>query len=128
TLLPLPKTLARLHGERKGFREAGEWLAAHAGRDEEIVDPFSWSAYYAGRTFVAGGARQPTPDDYESRVRKGEPFAGYVILDASASKHDHLWYLIDPAKRLAEQGCEVKRFASGAGPRAGAVVVYRIDK
>lgn len=124
TLFPLPKTLARLHGERQGFRLAGEWLAANAAPEDLIYDPFSWSSYYAGRTFVRGQKGQPTPEDYTLR---GKHFTCYVVLDESRSEHRHLWYLLEPVSRIAKQGKEVKRFETGSGSRAGAVVIYRIE-
>jgi hypothetical protein len=124
TLLPLPKTLARLHGERRGFREAGEWLAANAGPDDAILDPFSWSSYYAGRAFVTGPTWLPTPQKYAYR----EHLTCWVVLDRSRSHHDHLRYLLDPVEEIAAGGVEVKRFATGSGPRAGEVVIYRVSR
>jgi hypothetical protein len=123
-LLPLPKTLARLHGERKGFREAGEWLAANAGPDDAILDPFSWSSYYAGKAFVEGPTWLPTPEKYAYR----EHLTCWVVLDRSHSRHDHLRYLLDPVEEIAAGGVEVKRFSTGSGPRAGEVVIYKVSR
>lgn len=120
-LAPLPKTLARLHGERAGFRQAGEWLARHAGPDELVVDPFSWSSYYAGRTFYPGHAPQPVPADW---AHQGRHFTCYVVLDRSKSRHEHLRHLLDAAERLAAMGEEVWRSPEGG---RGAVVVYRVE-
>ena len=50
-MLPAPRTLATLHGERAGFREAGQWLAQHVDHDVPLVDPYAWANYYAGRVF-----------------------------------------------------------------------------
>jgi hypothetical protein len=124
TLLPLPKTLARLHGERSGFRQAGEWLAQIAGPDDVVVDPFSWSAYYARRKFESGPPKPPDPAVWLKERARGKTF--YVVLDRSRSKHKHLYYLTGPAEEMAKQGRVVNRFSVEYGRHRSEVIVYRV--
>jgi hypothetical protein len=111
-LLPLPKTLARLHAERSGFKQAGQWLARTVGPDDELLDPFGWAKYYAGRCFRE---RQPSG----AKVY-------YVVLDHSRSQHPHLWYLLEEAKKLAERGEKVRTFEVQHGKHKAEVFVYRV--
>ena len=118
TISPLSRTLARLHADRHGFRQAGEWLAANTGPGDRIVDPFAWAAYQSGRASL--------PAD---KVK--EPGVYYVVLEESKNQHQHLFYLIEPALKLVKdhQGVEVERFpmrTSKKQKQAGEVVVYRV--
>jgi hypothetical protein len=115
-LLPLPKTLARLHAERVGFRQAGEWLARNAPAGDRVLDPFAWSRYHAGRVFTADRDDLPCSD----------PGVAWVIVERSRSKHAHLWYLVEPARQLAEQGELVRRFEVRRGRHKGTVEIYRV--
>src|SRR5262249_19071298 len=117
-LVPLVKTLAPLHADRSGFKQAGQWLAGHAEPDAELVDPYAWAGYYAGRTF------REAPRD------TGTPIAAsivYVVLEESGpSRHDHLWWLLPQARTLANQGKRVATFAVHRGRGTAEVVVYRV--
>jgi len=48
----LPSTLKPLHANRAGHKAAGAWLASHSSPDDELIDPFCWAHYYAGRVFA----------------------------------------------------------------------------
>jgi hypothetical protein len=78
-----------------------------------VVDPFTWSSYYAGLDFRHGSNVTPTS-------------VCYVVLDRSSSKHEHLWYLVRPAEELAKQGVEVKRFPVRVGKYEAAVIIVRV--
>jgi hypothetical protein len=115
--LPLFKTLRTLNAERAGFRQAGAWLARHAGPEDEVIDPYTWAGYYAGRVFLEG--RPPAVG----------PHACYVLLEEGASPHDHLWWVINPVKELIEGHEPVKRFgAPRRGKPDGALLVYKLDR
>lgn len=90
----LPKALEAPHLSRLGFRAAGLWLAEHARPVDKILDPYTWSTYYAGRTF------HEEPSD--------NAVTEYVVLDRSGNPHPHL-----PREREAEEkaplGTEVYR-------------------
>jgi hypothetical protein len=80
TIAPLPRTLARLHAERSGFRSLGHWLAAHTLPGDFIEDPYCWAYYYAGRVFVEG--RRDLPEH--------KPKCFYVVLEESKNRHARL--------------------------------------
>jgi hypothetical protein len=115
---PLPRTLATLHGDRAGFRRAGEWLAHHAEPRAEVFDPYSWAGYYAGRYF---GSEKP---DFPS----GHAVTYVVLEENSTSNHDHLWWLIPVARKMAgSPGSEqVARFPTGHGKTRAEVCIYRV--
>jgi hypothetical protein len=109
----LPRTLARLHGHRTGFREAGEWLAANTRPGDDVFDPLAWTSYHAGRLFV--------PRD----APRSEPEICYVVLERSKNPHPHLYYLIDLATELTRQGKIVHRLE----PRPGVeIVIYQVPR
>jgi hypothetical protein len=110
---PLARTLEPLHGDRGGFRIAGQWLAAHADPGDQVFDPFGWAAYYAGRDF-----------------RMGEPqnvACNYVVLEAGAKHPSHLASL-NEANEAAKTGSEKCRFPAGRGADGADVVVYKLPK
>ncbi len=49
-LSALPNALKSLHKNRVGHLHAGHFLAANAGPDDAVIDPFSWAQWHAGRT------------------------------------------------------------------------------
>jgi hypothetical protein len=112
---PLSKTLAQLHVDRHGFKQAGLWLAQNADPDEEIIDPFAWSAYYAGRSFQA--PTEPVP------VR---PAWCYIVMERSRNTHPHLRFLLDDLENLVKGHAPVKSFPMGRRRFPGSVEVYRI--
>jgi hypothetical protein len=111
-VVPLPKTLARLHGDRAGFRQAGQWLAENLQPDDQVLDPFGWTKYYAGACFIP------------------EPPAGagycYVVLDESKSKHPHLWQTLRQAEELMKKGELAKSFPARRGKHEATVLIYRV--
>ncbi|HEY7157304.1 MAG TPA: glycosyltransferase family 39 protein [Gemmataceae bacterium] len=80
TLVPLPRTLDRLHGERAGFRSVGRWMAENTCAGNFIEDPYCWTSYYAGRVFLEGCADLPV---------EPEP-CFYVVLEKTKNRHAHL--------------------------------------
>lgn len=79
-LAPMPRTLARLHSERSGFRSLGRWLAENTKPGDFIEDPYCWAYYYAGRVFVEGCRDLPVHN----------PSCFYVILEQSKNRHARL--------------------------------------
>jgi hypothetical protein len=90
----LPKSFEPLHSNRSGFRDAGLWLAEHALPSDEILDPYCWAHYYAGRVFLEG-SKLEGPKDGKSVC--------YVVLEQSGNSHLRLTE-IPAAKRMAAQG------------------------
>jgi hypothetical protein len=106
---PAIRTLAPLHAERAGFRQAGYWLAQHAQPGDRLIDPYSWASYYSGRVFQEG------PPAHASSVR-------YVVVEESANNHSHL-VEVEEAKKLAQQaGAPVCRWDL----KRGKVVIYKL--
>jgi hypothetical protein len=112
TLAPLGRTTARLHSDREGFKQAGLWLAVHAGPDDDVMDPFAWAKYHAGLEFQPAA---PWP-----------PAFSYVVMEESKNKHPHIWYkLMEARQRIKDyHGEPVRRFPM-SGTKGGEVVVYR---
>ena len=113
----LPRTLARLHGNRDGFREVGVWLAENTKPGDEIFDPMAWTSYHAGRVFVEGR------DD----VPRSDPTVCYVVLEQSKSTHDHVWYILKPARDLAERGKVCHTLTVQRGRDTAVIEVFRVE-
>jgi 4-amino-4-deoxy-L-arabinose transferase-like glycosyltransferase len=90
----LPRALETPHLSRLGFRAAGFWLSEHARPADRILDPYTWTTYYAGRTFH----EEPADDTAVE----------YVVLDLNP--HPHL-PLQKEAEAKASHGTEVYRVA-----------------
>ncbi len=115
TAASLSNTMARLHGDRQGFKQAGLWLAKHAAPGEAIIDPYAWSSYYAGRVFH--------PADPAVKTR-----TGWVVLEVSGNTHHHLDFYVNDAQELVKNGQPVKSFERQKKKHLGTVVVYRVEK
>ncbi len=118
--LSLPKLLAPLHDGRGAFRAAGEWIARNAQPGDRVWDPYAHAYYHAGRVFTEGQEGLPA----------AAPAVTYVVLDTSANKHEHLFYLHEAARRMAEGGEELVHFSAEKKRQRnkGDVVVYRFPK
>jgi hypothetical protein len=115
TLPPLVRSLEHLHGDRAGFRQAGTWLAQHTLPGDRVVDPYSWSHFYAGRVFVEDVATLP----------RHEPLTQYVVLEEpDRSPHLRLQREVQGAKNLARSGRPVQSWKVGKG--SNRVVVYEV--
>ena len=113
----LPRTLARLHGNRDGFREVGVWMAHNTKAGDEILDPMSWTSYHAGRLFVEG----------RSDIPRSDPPVCYVVLEQSKNPHLHIWYLMEPAKKLAERGKVCHSVTVQRGKEEAKIEVFRVE-
>jgi hypothetical protein len=92
-LAPLPRTLARLHSERAGFRSLGQWLAKHTPPGDFIEDPYCWAYYYAGRVFVEGCRGLPI----------SKPNCFYVVMEESKNRHPRLEFLQAAVRSTLQQ-------------------------
>jgi hypothetical protein len=93
TVAPLPRTLARLHSERIGFRSLGHWLAENTLPGDFIEDPYRWAYYYAGRVFVEGCRDLPAH----------QPSCFYVVLEASRNRHPRLISLQNAVEKILHE-------------------------
>ncbi len=46
------RTLRPLHPGKSGHKEAGFWLAQHTHAHDQLVDPYGWASFYAGRVMA----------------------------------------------------------------------------
>jgi hypothetical protein len=111
----LVRTLEPLHADRSGFREAGSWLAEHTWLGDQVIDPYTWASYYAGRVFVEGKTGLPAH----------EPPVQFVVLERSSNKHPHI-YSLPEAERLAASGTIIARWPVQRAREAVEVVVYEV--
>jgi len=110
----LPRTLESLHANRSGFRDAGVWIAQHGHPWDEVIDPYSWSHYYAGRVFL---------EDESPAPPRGETKVCYVVLEASGREHSRL-PLIQRAMRRAAAGHKVKEWTRQRAKETIDVIVF----
>jgi 4-amino-4-deoxy-L-arabinose transferase-like glycosyltransferase len=110
----LPKTLEPMHTNRAGFHAAGLWLSDHVQPGDRIIDPFSWTEYYAGQVW--------------RQLQKPDPVAPsrftYVVLGGTRTEHERLPLMPD-AKNLAQYGTLVFQWHSTRA-RAEEVLVYQV--
>jgi hypothetical protein len=104
----LYRTLLPLHDEREGFREAGVWLAHNSDPADEVVDPFAWTHYYAGRIFVAR-TQSPTV---------------YIVHENSPNPHPHLRTLLANMAKERERGERVYSYKL----RQGWIEVWKVAR
>lgn len=74
-------TMAPLHANRAGFRVAGYWIRENGKPGDEVVDPYQWSHYYAGRVFLESSK--------VAQVRSDPP-VHWVVFEKGKSKHVRL--------------------------------------
>jgi 4-amino-4-deoxy-L-arabinose transferase-like glycosyltransferase len=75
------KDVEPLHANRRGFRDAGDWIAEHMSPSDELIDPYCWTDYYAGRVFL---------DEKAPDVSPGQAHICYIVLDESGNEHPRL--------------------------------------
>jgi hypothetical protein len=96
-ILSLTTLLRPLHASRQAHREAGDWLAATASRDEVVLDTRLLTSLYSGlATYGADGARQAAVD----------PQLRYVVVEAEELERD------------SPRGQALRRFVAGWQPAA----------
>lgn len=109
----VPAALKPLHANRAGHRAAGLWLAEHTKPGDQIVDPFRWAEFYAGRTLRSADA----PD-----VHAGSVFV--VAEPNSPSPHSRL-PLLPQAQYFAERGDLVYHWPWEKPADQAKVAIYR---
>ena len=116
-LVCLPPTLRSPHANRIGLKKAGDYLRDHAADSDIIVDPFSWSQFYAGASVT---------------TLPGEPDTAktlYTVLPGAAdpSKHDRLPKM-QQARGIAASGKPVYVWPEDVPPEQARVVVYKTTR
>jgi hypothetical protein len=110
----LPKILEPLHANRKGFRDAGLWIAAHSRPWDAVMDPYSWSHYYSGKVFLEDTSPKPPP---------GETKVCYTVIEVSGHEHVRL-RMIEEAMQSAAHGRKVWERPTHRGKDIVDVIVY----
>jgi hypothetical protein len=116
-IAPLFRTLEPLHADRAGFREAGYWLAQHAGPGDDVEDPYAWSSYFAGRVF------QGSTSD---RAAHSPPLR-YVVLEQAKNNHPHLRELQELWRQVQGEK-EVASWSVRRGRETVAVLIFAFPK
>lgn len=112
----LYRTVEPLHGNRAGFKQAGQWIAANTPIGDPVVDPFCWTHFYAGRLFLEAETKG-LPITHPRRL--------LVVVDRSASKHERL--PVQSEDKLKEKGgTPVFTFESSRRRTGEGVVVYAV--
>jgi hypothetical protein len=106
----LPKTLEPLHVNRNGFRHAGIFIGQRAKPWDEVLDPYSWSHYYAGKVFQEG-RKADRPED-------AVPMK-YVVLELSGRVAG------DPDQPRQHTRLPLVQEAMREGGRTGSQPIYR---
>ena len=110
----LPMTLEPLHGDRAGFRTVGLWLGEHADPQDTILDPYCWTAFYAGVDFRPAASAPP------GRTR-------FIILEESGNPHGHL-PLHRRAQHLSGRANLVYTWSGHRGKCAVAIQVFAVPE
>ncbi|WP_020473986.1 glycosyltransferase family 39 protein [Zavarzinella formosa] len=109
----LPRDFQKLHAERAGHREAGEWIRREGDSKYPVVDPFGWTEFYSGRT-VRG---------WTTATNTG-PFM-YSVIEPNAKSHHSRLPWLELADKLAARGEIVFQYPADASPKDVKVAVYR---
>jgi hypothetical protein len=111
----LPKTLETLHPSRAGFHAAGLWLGERVQSGDFIMDPFSWTEYYAGQVYRQ--VHEPVP-----------PLAGhtmYVVMGGTKNEHERLPLMVE-ARKWYKHGAVAYHWQP-KNSKAEEVLVYQLQ-
>jgi hypothetical protein len=106
----LPKTLEPLHVNRNGFRHAGIFIGQRAKPWDEVLDPYSWSHYYAGKVFQEGHKAHRPEDAVPVK---------YVVLEMSGRE------ACDPDQPRQHTRLPLVQEAMREGGRTGSQPIFR---
>lgn len=110
----LPSAIRPLHPNRAGHRHAGEWLAQHAEPNAEIVDPFCWAEFYAGRGW------DPQPPSWTGATPT------YIVLEPNNDNPHARLPLMAPARSMALDREAVYHWPENVPLDQAEVVVFRL--
>lgn len=114
----LPSTLKPLHANRAGHKAAGTWLASHSSPDDELIDPFCWAHYYAGRVFQEGKPHAK-PAGFKETY--------FAVLDEPDKEH-HRLPLMPAAEELKRIGKLVYTWPENLPATQAKVFVYAAQR
>jgi hypothetical protein len=100
----------------RGYRQAGEWLAAHSLRDARVLDLKGWATFYgerAGYTFE------------DLAQAEHDPGLGWIVA------HDALligpWYYCEALRRVVGDRSPVKSFPAERRPGIAQVHIFELS-
>ena len=99
----------------RGYRQAGEWLAANSPRDARVLDLKGWAAFYSERTGYT----------FEEMAQaEHDPGLGWVVA------HDALligpWFYCDALRRVVGDRSPVRSFPADRRPGIAQVHVFEV--
>ena len=113
----LPRDFRSLHTDRAGHRAVGEWLKGNGDPSIDILDPFGWTEWYAGRTLE----RWPNPNP---TLTKGADL--YVVFEPNNKKSPHSRLpRYDFAGQLSRGQAPIYAFPANADPDRVLVAIYQ---
>ena len=100
----------------QGYRQAGEWLAAHSPRDARVLDLKGWATFYGDR---------PGYTFEELAQAEHDPELGWVVA------HDALligpWYYCAALRRVVGNRSPVQSFPAERRPGIAQVLVFDVS-
>jgi len=111
----LPRDFYSLHADRAGHKVAGQWLAEHGDPNIELIDPFGWGEWYAGRSMRE---IPPAPNPWDGKPK-------YVIFEPNAkSPHSRLEYYVYAKTLFERNAVAIFQYPPDAPPDEIKVAVY----
>jgi len=114
-----PAGFKRLHSNRIGHRSAGLWASEHIPTDAYMIDPFTYTGFFAGRYY-----RKFPSDDIT--VYKNEVI--YVVIEPRHPDPKSTLPDLKQAKILAERGRAVFHWPPEEPLESAAVAVYECPR
>lgn len=111
-------TLEPLHSNRSGFKVAGDWIRKNGRPGDEVIDPYQWAHYYAGRVFL---------ENTKVAQVRSDPPVHWVVLEKGKSKHVRL--NLPQEDQLLAQGAKLAfetTEARGSSSVSKRLLVYRL--
>ena len=105
-----------MHAPREGHKHAGRWLAQNIGDEDWLIDPLSWTEWYAGRTL------------YNTPVYHGQPKVKWVVVEEGkkeANPHSRIpqW---ERANEEIKKGVKVFSWPEHPQDKVPTVCVYKV--
>ncbi|MEZ6142535.1 MAG: glycosyltransferase family 39 protein [Zavarzinella sp.] len=133
----LPLNFKALHAHRVGHRAVGMWMYHHVPANAEVMDPFGWAKFYAGKSDLEFGFETLTvsyllQNGYSPAEPNAEkfprPYRGpviYVVFEPnSKTSHSQLPYIAE-VREFMKQGELVYQYPEDVPANEAKVAVYR---
>jgi hypothetical protein len=111
-----PSTLAPLNRAYLGYRQAGEWLAAHSEVDSKVFDLKGWASFYSER-----------PGYGFARIGEGSQDRGVRWLVAHDSLLKGPWSYCDIVRNMVQGRKPVESFPKLSEPGVARVHIYDLS-